>query len=175
MNVQNVDRQAPRGLEENKGMAPLSDLELSGAAQTDACLLVTGRRDAAQSVAYRIHCMSGWRHGPFIVMDCGWPDAALEERLFAVWPGTNAKDPEGLPHARLAQAGTVLLQEVGRLSPSFQVRLADRLEDLRGCAGYGRSRLRLMASSSESLERRVIEGTFDDRLFYRLNVIHVMV
>jgi DNA-binding NtrC family response regulator len=174
MNVQNLDRQVRSGPEEFSGMAPVSDLELAGAAQTDACVLVTGRRDAAQNVAYRIHCLSGWRHGPFMVVDCGWPDAVLEERLFAVWPGTGTPHAEERPHARRAQAGTVLLQEVGRLSPSLQVRLADRLEDLRGYKGYGRSRLRLMASSSESLERRVAEGTFDDRLFYRLNVIHVI-
>jgi DNA-binding NtrC family response regulator len=88
---------------------------------------------------------------------------------------TEAKDPaERPPYARLAQAGTVLLQDVWRLTPALQRRFADHLVSLRTAGSHGQSRRRLMASSAEPLLPRVLDGTFDDRLFYRLNVIHVV-
>ena len=76
-----------------------------------------------------------------------------------------------VPGARLMQAGTVLLQEIGCLPDALQGLLADQLEELRRPR---RSRPRILASTSQSLLQRVVEGQFDERLFYRLNVIHLV-
>jgi DNA-binding NtrC family response regulator len=80
----------------------------------------------------------------------------------------------GQPQATLIQAGTLLLRDVGRLSLTFQVRLADALGELRAHSTHRRVRRRVMASTSGSLLDRVNDGTFDARLFYRLNVIHLV-
>jgi DNA-binding NtrC family response regulator len=124
-------------------------------------------------VARRIHRLSGWREWPFTIVDCGWPEDVVERALFSVFTQPELSTVREPP--RPAQMGTVLLQDVWQLSPTTQARLADRLVHMCGKRLPGRSRWRLMASSSESLLPRVIDGTFDDRLFYRLNVIHLVV
>jgi DNA-binding NtrC family response regulator len=154
----------------------IADFYITQAVQSDVCVLLTGPHQAVEALAYRIHSLSGWRHGPFITVNCGWPEAALEHRLFgALNDEADAPRVSAGPTLRLAQAGTVLLQEVGRLSSPFQARLADRLSELRGHGGYARCRRRVMASTSEVLLPRVLDGTFNDQLFYRLNAIHLVV
>jgi transcriptional regulator of acetoin/glycerol metabolism len=74
-----------------------------------------------------------------------------------------------------ARAGTVLLHQVGRLGRAVQSRLADRLVLLRAQTRPHWARWRLLASTSEALLARVADGTFDDRLYYRLNVIHLVI
>ena len=82
----------------------------------------------------------------------------------------------------IATCGTVCvaeveqLVEVGELDPTLQLRLSERLAALRTRPGYRqRMRRRVISSSSVPLESRVENGTFDARLFYRLNVIHMVI
>ena len=152
----------------------VSDLELASAVRSDACVLFTGRKETVQAVAHRIHNLSGWRQGPFTIVDCAGSEEALESELFGVFADTDPSSARQ-PFPRLAQAGTILLQDVWRLPLEVQHRLADQLVHLRRKRLRGRSTRRLMASSSEPLLPRVLDGTFDDRLFYRLNVIHVVI
>ncbi len=156
-------------------VSKLDDREVLGAAQTDACVLFTGKGDAVEALAQRIHNLSGWRYGPFLSVDCAWSEATLESRLFgALLDDDMLLPPRSQPQPRLSQEGTLFLQEVGRLSPASQARLADHLAELRMHGGGRRVRRRVMASSSETLLDRVNAGTFDARLFYRLNVIHLV-
>ena len=147
------------------------ELEMALAARTDACILLSGNPDAARDLAYRLHLASGWRHGAVTVIDCSTEDPQLEaqilEALFPVRPTRR-----GILHLRLIQAGTVLLQEVNRLPHTVQKRLARQLTEAHLQPSIGKSRRRLMASTSESLTGRITDGTFDDQLFYRLNVVH---
>ncbi len=149
------------------------DGDLASAARADACVLLSGRKDAARSMAYRIHSLSGWRFGAFTVVDCTRPESEIESLLFG--PPVDDAGSLAAPHARLAQDGTVLLQEVGRLSRPFQNRIAEWLMGTREIGARRHPRRRLMAGSSEPLLLRVLAGTFDDQLFYRLNVIHLVV
>jgi DNA-binding NtrC family response regulator len=136
-------------------------------------MLLTGKEEAVRSLAYQIHSLSGWRHGPFTIVDCALPGETVERELFGLLGETESSTaPE--PYPRLAQSGTVLLQNVGRLPPTVQTRIADRLVQFCGKRRPGSYR-RLMASTSEPLLSRVLDGTFDDRLFYRLNVIHFVI
>ena len=57
-------------------MAPITDLDLSHAVQSDACVLFTGDHETAEALARRLHALSGWRYGPFVAVDCALPDAA---------------------------------------------------------------------------------------------------
>ena len=150
--------------------------DISLAARTDACILLTGSANPAQDLAYRVHLASGWRHGAFTVIDCGSADPALESHLLdALFSTDHHHRPSGVLQLRLVQAGTVLLREINKLPLPIQRRLATRLSDLWASSGPCRSRRRVMASSSEPLLDRVLGGTFDDSLYYRLNVMHLFV
>lgn len=159
----------------NRSVDPVNaapnDFDLASAAQVGTTILFTGSAHAVV-LARRVHALSGCRWGRFLLVDCGWPDSTLEQRLFDVLRPDSA--PAAELHLRLLQPGTILLYEVGKLSRSAQVRLADALELGSRTDEQRRSRYRVMASTSEPLLQRVAAGTFDDRLYYRLNMLHVL-
>lgn len=146
-----------RGPTTHRGGRDSLDFEVLGAAASDVCILFTGA-GSAKEVAHRIHALGGARPGRFRAVDCGWPDALLEQRLFYV--------------LRPGSGGTIFLEEVGRLSLVLQARLLDALGGPSG--SQARSRPRVMASTTEPLLQRALEGTFNERLFYRLNAIQVI-
>ena len=147
------------------------DPDLVLAARTDAAVLLSGDAEACAALAYRLHLASGWRHGPFTVVDCASPETTETLVLDALFPPV-VRTP-GVLQLRLVQAGTVLLREVHALPLLVQTRIANRLESV--TPAIGRSRRRLMASSSQALIDLVRAGAFDDRLYYRLNTLHIAV
>ena len=147
--------------------------DLALAARTDACILLTGPGESAQDLAYRLHVSGGWRHGAFTIIDCASREPGLEAELMRELFGYSP--PADAAPLRLVQAGTVLLQEINRLPLPVQRRLAGRLSEEWTSPAPGRSRRRLIASTSEPLFDRVLAGTFDDSLYYRINVIHFAV
>lgn len=151
-------------------------LDVLTAARTDACVLLTGRTREARDLAYLIHKISGWGDGAFRVVDCTRPEPEVSRQLFATITGESSHAIAGEPpHARPLQDGSVLIQEVGRLSLPLQRRLADLLVELRAEGTARRVRRRIMACSAHPLLARVLDGSFDDGLFYRLNIIHLTV
>lgn len=149
----------------------LDETDMTGATRSAACVLFTGGR-TARSLAERIHWESGWGWGPFQVIDCAAPADVLDRLLFAPLEGDLWPADSQVPVLRLLQPGTIFLQDVNRLSPGAQARLRDLLELAASDANGRRSRRRIMASTAESLFPRVLEGSFDGTLFYRLNAIH---
>lgn len=161
-------------IQERRDVAPITDLDLSHAVRSDACVLFTGNHETAEALARQLHALSGWRYGPFVVVDCALPDAA--PRLLQLLDVEKPEVPSGTSWPTLAQSGTVFLREVGELDPTLQLRLSERLAALRtGSGNARRMRRRVISSSSIPLESRVQNGTFDARLFYRLNVIHMVI
>jgi DNA-binding NtrC family response regulator len=151
--------------------APLDDTGLAEAALLDVCILLTGTTSVL-TTARRIHDFRGRRLGPFIGVDCGLPDRVIERRVFDV---LRNDDPEGgEPRRTLPMGATILLEEVWKLSPEQQARLLDALDDPARNRGPRRLRARVIASSSIPLLDRVLDGTFNDRLFYRLNAVHLV-
>jgi DNA-binding NtrC family response regulator len=137
------------------------DLEVIGASASDVCILFTGSAIAARELARRIHAFGRGRPGRFRAANCAWPESLLEEQLFhALRPGSS---------------GTLFLEEVGRLSLEMQGRLLDALDSPVDPRGPRPPRARLMASTSEPLVQRALEGFFNERLLYRLNAIHLVV
>lgn len=150
---------------ENQRDSPLLDqgLDLIRSSGTDACVLISiPASSQAETVARRIHAVSPSPRGRFVPVDCAASPPALEEELFGRIDGRYAPT-----------ACTLFLKEVGRLSLDHQHRLLATLIDATLASWPARMRARVIASTSESLLDRVIHGTFDDRLFYRLNVIHL--
>ena len=125
-------------------------------------------------VAQALHRFGGHPEGPFIPVHCGAiPDTLIESELFGHRRGafTDAKtDRKGA----LAQAdgGTVFLDEIGEISPVFQVKLLRFLEDglvqPLGAEKAEPVEVRVIAATHRDLKAMVASGTFRQDLYYRL-------
>jgi DNA-binding NtrC family response regulator len=140
----------------------LSEEDVATAARAGGCVLITGPVGLALTGARRIHDESARRDGPFTVVDCGGPPTAVTERLVEA-VGTPRPDGRGSG----ASGGTLFMKNVGALPPVAQRLVAGLL------AHPGRSRV--IASHPQPLLHRVLDGDFDDQLFYRLNVVHLVI
>jgi DNA-binding NtrC family response regulator len=176
MPLQEARKMMPSHSEWSGRVAPsLQTRDVRAAARCDVPVLLTGRREAVEALAYRIHSFSNRRYGPFSVVDCSAPERLVECLLFN---GGREIDSPVVLRPRLdrrGNGGTVLLQDIGKLSLGFQAMLAERFGEIRGLGKHEATTRRMIASTAEALWPRVEAGTFDDRLFYRLNVMHLVV
>ncbi len=132
-------------------------------------------------VARAIHNLSPRKDAPFVTVNCSaLPDNLLESELFGYVQGafTDAKkDKPG--RFQLAHTGSILLDEIGEISPAMQVKLLRVLQQ-REFEPLGATRtvkvdVRVIAATNKDLEEAVIEGSFRDDLYYRLNVIRIQI
>jgi PAS domain S-box-containing protein len=152
------------------------------AAQTDSIVLLTGESGAGKDhIARYIHDNSKRAHGPFFSINCAAVSPELaESELFGYESGafTGSKGPKrGL--LELAEGGTILLNEIGELSPSLQAKLLTFL-DTRQFTRVGGVKLftvnaRLIAATNRNLEKEVKQNRFRQDLFYRLDVFSIEV
>ena len=149
-------------------------------APTPATVLVTGDSGTGKEVVARsIHDGSDRAGEPFLAVNCGaLSESLLTSELFGHAKGafTGADvHHEGL--VRQAGAGTLFLDEVGSISPSFQVMLLRVLEQRVarpvGAAGEYPVRCRFIAAANRDLEQMARDGDFREDLYYRLNVFHI--
>lgn len=148
----------------------------------DTPVLITGPSGAGKEiVARRVHARSSRRARPFIKLNCGAiPEALAESELFGHERGafTGATTRRRGVFERAA-GGTLLLDEVGELSPSVQVKLLRVLQEGSflpvGAEADLRSDARVLAATHRDLGAGVAEGSFREDLFYRLAVFEVAV
>ena len=137
-------------------------------------------RAARGRIAQAIHAHSARAGGPFVSMHCGGPRKTLVERqLFGDENEPMALQEEAGALAR-AHHGTLFLDEVGDLSLSAQRRLHGLLGGLQMVrASPDHSPIpwdvRLITASDLPLTERILTNGFSGDLFYRLNVIHIVV
>ncbi len=173
MNLQDVREDAMTAQEQDAPSVPAIDL--SHAVRSDACVLFTGDEKTAEALARRLHQLSGWRQGPFVPVDCGQPEDLLESQLGELLDVERTK-PVDNPWPTPAQSGTIFLRDVGRLPLPVQLRLSNRLAVLRTGPGEPRRiRRRVISSTPTPLVDCIDQGTFDGSLYYRLNVIHLVI
>lgn len=152
-------------------------------AEVDATILLLGESGVGKShIAKFIHNHSGRAKGPFIEVNCGAiPDALFEAELFGyesgAFTGANPKGKMGL--AELASGGTLFLDEVGELSLINQVKLLKMIQEKRffrlGGTREREADFRLIAATNRDLEAAVIEKTFREDLYFRLNVVPITI
>ena len=169
------DEDPPEDVMNAQAVPTIPWLDLTQAVRSDACVMFTGDEETAEVLARRVHVLSGWRRGPFVPVNCGEPADRLEAHLFELLDVENPR-PLGGPLPTASQCGTIFLRDVGRLPRQLQRRLSDRLAVLRPHPGEThRIRRRVISSTPTSLVDRVENGTFDGSLYYRLNVIHLVI
>jgi len=151
-------------------------------ADTDSTILICGESGTGKElIAKAIHYRSGRSNQPFVSINCGaLPESLLESELFGHVKGsfTGAiKDKEGL--FKVACGGTFFLDEVGETSPAIQVKLLRVLQEREIIPVGGTTPIkvdaRLIAATNADLEKAVQEDTFRADLYYRLNVIPIVI
>ena len=157
--------------------------EIDRVARSDAKVLVTGESGCGKEiVAQSIHYQSPRAGMAFAPVNCaGLPETLLESELFGHVRGsfTGAyRDKPGKLEA--AHNGTVFLDEIGEMTLRMQGLLLRFLEtgELQkvGADGSGRVvNVRVIAATNKNLRDMISQGSFREDLFYRLNVIHIVV
>ena len=173
-------RAIERILGRSQAMQELKDL-IKKVARTDANILIYGESGTGKElVARAIHDESERASQPFMPLDCvALPDSLLESELFGHEKGafTGAHVAKaGL--FEVANRGTVFLDEVSGMSQTLQSRLLRVLQERHvrrvGGTRYADIDVRVIAASNRDLEEACRKGEFRDDLFYRLNVIPIV-
>jgi len=151
-------------------------------AASPSTVLIEGASGTGKDlVARAIHNLSPRKDGPFVTVNCSaLPDNLLESELFGYVQGafTDAKkDKPG--RFQLAHGGSILLDEIGEISPAMQVKLLRVLQQREfeplGATRTVRVDVRVIAATNKDLEEAVKNGSFRDDLYYRLNVIRIQI
>jgi DNA-binding NtrC family response regulator len=176
------DVEEPLGtIAQSPAMRQLVDLARR-VAKVDSTVLLTGESGAGKErIARLVHEESTRAAGPFIAVNCGAiTETLLESELFGHARGafTGAtSDRPGLFEA--ANSGTLLLDEVGEVSPGMQVKLLRALQEREiRRVGENKSRridVRVVAATNRDLAHGVAGGSFRQDLYYRLKVVELHV
>ena len=165
----------------NHRMQEIFDI-LPAIAESPSTVLVEGESGTGKEIICRtIHNLSTRRDGPFVVVNCAaLPDTLLESELFGYKAGafTDArKDKPG--RFALAEGGTILLDEIGDMSPALQVRLLrllqERVYEPLGATESVSADVRFLTATNRNLDEFIQKGMFRSDLFYRINVVRIQI
>ena len=167
-------------ISKNKEMRRLFGI-LEQVSESDATILLEGESGTGKELfAKAIHALSPRKTGPLMTINCGsLPDTLLESELFGYEKGAHStafKDKPG--RLAVANGGTLFLDEIGDISPALQVRLLRVLQDKTyeplGSTKSSKTDVRIVAATNKRLENLVEEGKFRQDLYYRINVVRLV-
>jgi len=150
-------------------------------ARTNSTILVTGESGTGKGlVAQAVHFHSLRRERPMVSLNCGaLPETLLESELFGHMRGSfTGADGNKKGLLEVGDRGTVFLDEIGEMTPSMQVKLLHVLQERRfrrvGGLEELQADIRFITATNQDLTKRIAEGRFREDLFYRINVIPIV-
>ena len=177
-----VRRKDPTGRPVGSSKPWLDSLHVAeSVAVTDSTVLLQGESGTGKEVVARyIHDLSPRSGKPFLSINCGaLPESLLESELFGHVKGSftgASRDKEGLFSA--AGDGTFFLDEIGETTPATQVKLLRVLQQREvipvGATEAKPVHARVVAATNRDLEEEIKRGSFRSDLYYRLNVISII-
>lgn len=152
-------------------------------ANSPLSLLITGESGVGKELfAQSVHNYSNRRKGPFVALNCAsFPENLIESELFGYVGGafTGASKSGQIGKFELADGGTLFLDEVGELPYHFQSKLLRVLETWTvtriGSSKPSPVNVRLIAATNRDLMKMVEEGLFRQDLFYRLQILNIII
>ena len=155
---------------------------VSRVAPTDATVIIEGETGTGKElVARMIHSLSPRAPQPFVPVDCASiAPSLLESELFGAMRGAfTGADRDRMGVFEAANRGTVFLDEIGDIEINFQLKLLRFLQEREvRPVGASRSRVvdvRVIAATNRELQRMVDEGKFREDLWFRLNVVRIVI
>jgi len=150
-------------------------------ASTNASVILLGENGTGKSLAAaEIHRLSGRRNGPFVSVDLGsLNENIFESELFGHVKGafTDAKE-ERIGRVEAAHGGTLFLDEIGELPLLLQTKLLRVLQEREfrrvGDSVIRKTDVRVLTASNRDLQEQVAAGSFREDLYYRINVVQVI-
>lgn len=152
-------------------------------AQTDATVLINGETGVGKELfAQSIHNYSKRQKEPFVAINCAaLPETLLESELFGYAEGafTGAKKGGKPGLFQLAHKGTIFLDEIDRMPLALQSRLLRVIQEREvmpvGGDSVIRVDVRIISTTKNDLWSNVLEGKFQEDLYFRLNVLNLFI
>lgn len=150
---------------------------------SDTNIMILGETGTGKSaLAKYVHEISHRKDGPFQTINCAAiPEQLLESELFGyhsgAFTGAHLKGKAGL--VEMANEGTLFLDEIAEIPLRLQPKILEVIQENKfipvGGTRHKRVNIRIIAATNRDLEQMVKEGTFREDLFYRLNVIELVI
>ena len=156
--------------------------QVAQAAPSRATVLIRGESGVGKElVARAVHFSSPRKKGPFVCLNCAaLSETLLESELFGHEKGafTGATERK-VGKFEAADKGTLMLDEIGEMSPSIQAKFLRVLEghpfERVGGSKAIKADVRVIAATNRDLEKAVVEGSFRRDLYFRLHVVEIYV
>lgn len=166
---------------ESKGMKEVLGF-ISRVAKSDSTVLIQGESGTGKEIVARlIHKASNRQNNRFIPISCAaLPETLLESELFGYERGAfSGAEKRKIGKFELAHRGTLFLDEIGDLPLSTQVKLLRVLQEFTferlGSNTTIKVDVRLITATNQDLEKKISDGMFRKDLYYRLNVIAIVI
>lgn len=154
---------------------------IDSVADARASILITGENGTGKSmIARAIHHRSSRRGNAFVEVACGaLPDTLLESELFGHVAGAyTGANTDRMGKFELADNGTLFLDEIATATPAMQVKLLRVLQEFEfeplGGTQTRKVNTRVILATNENLQQAVASGAFRQDLYYRINVVNIV-
>ena len=150
-------------------------------AGANVAVLIHGESGTGKElIAALLHRQSPWANGPFVKVSCpAIPGTLIESELFGyekgAFTGANGSKPG---RVEMAHRGTLFLDEIGELELGLQAKLLQLLQDGQFCKIGAQAdkkvEVRVVCATNRNLEEEIAAGTFRQDLYYRINVVNLL-